>query len=34
MTLFACHPKHSAAERIVVKGKLVHSRVLRPGRHA
>jgi len=34
MTLFACHPKHSAAERIVVKGKLVHSRVLRPGRHS
>ena len=34
MTLFACHPKHSAAERIVVKGKLVNSRVLRPGRHA
>jgi sortase A len=26
MTLFACHPKHSAAQRIVVKGKLVHSR--------
>jgi sortase A len=26
MTLFACHPKHSAAERIVVKGKLVSSR--------
>ncbi len=25
MTLFACHPKHSAAQRIVVKGKLVHS---------
>ena len=23
MTLFACHPKHSAAQRIVVKGKLV-----------
>jgi sortase A len=34
MTLFACHPKHSAAERIVVKGKLVHSRVSRPGRHS
>jgi sortase A len=26
VTLFACHPKHSAAERIVVKGKLVDSR--------
>jgi sortase A len=26
MTLFACHPKHSAAQRIVVKGKLVSSR--------
>jgi sortase A len=26
ITLFACHPKHSAAQRIVVKGKLVHSR--------
>jgi sortase A len=26
MTLFACHPKHSAAERIVVKGKLISSR--------
>ncbi len=25
ITLFACHPKHSAAQRIVVKGKLVHS---------
>jgi sortase A len=25
MTLFACHPKHSAAQRIVVKGKLVSS---------
>ena len=34
MTLFACHPKHSAAERIVVKGKLVHSqrRLPRPTR--
>jgi sortase A len=26
ITLFACNPKHSAAERIVVKGKLVSSR--------
>ena len=26
MTLFACNPKHSAAQRIVVKGKLVSSR--------
>jgi sortase A len=25
ITLFACNPKHSAAQRIVVKGKLVHS---------
>jgi sortase A len=25
MTLIACHPKHSAAQRIVVKGKLVRS---------
>ena len=25
MTLIACHPKHSAAQRIVVKGKLVGS---------
>jgi sortase A len=25
MTLIACHPKHSAAQRIVVKGKLVKS---------
>jgi sortase A len=25
MTLFACHPKHSAAQRIVVKGELVTS---------
>ena len=28
MTLFACNPKHSAAQRIVVKGKLVESRVV------
>jgi sortase A len=34
MTLFACHPKHSAAERIVVKGKLVSSRPKPAGRHA
>ncbi len=27
LTLFACHPKHSAAERIVVKGKLVGSKL-------
>jgi sortase A len=26
ITLFACNPKHSAAQRIVVKGKLVSSR--------
>ena len=25
VTLIACHPKHSAAQRIVVKGKLVAS---------
>ena len=29
MTLFACHPKHSAAERIVVKGKLISSRPIK-----
>jgi sortase A len=34
MTLFACHPKHSAAQRIVVKGKLVNSRPIKAGRHA
>jgi sortase A len=34
MTLFACHPKHSAAERIVVKGKLVSSRPKPAGRNA
>jgi len=34
MTLFACHPKHSAAERIVVKGKLVSSRPKPAGRTA
>jgi sortase A len=27
ITLFACHPKHSAAQRIVVKGKLVGSKL-------
>jgi sortase A len=27
ITLFACNPKHSAAQRIVVKGKLVSSKV-------
>ena len=26
MTLFACHPKHSAAQRIVVKGRLIYSK--------
>jgi sortase A len=30
ITLFACHPKHSAAQRIVVKGKLVGTK-LKPG---
>ena len=25
ITLFACNPKHSAAQRIVVKGKLIKS---------
>jgi sortase A len=25
ITLFACHPKHSAAQRIVVTGTLIHS---------
>ncbi len=30
ITLFACHPKHSAAQRIVAKGKLVSSK-LKPG---
>ena len=25
ITLFACNPKHSAAQRIVVKGKLISS---------
>jgi len=30
ITLFACHPKHSAAQRIVVTGKLVSSK-LKPG---
>jgi sortase A len=34
MTLFACHPKHSAAQRIVVKGKLVSSRPTLAGRNA
>jgi len=34
LTLFACHPKHSAAERIVVKARLVHSQVLGPGKHS
>jgi sortase A len=26
ITLFACHPKHSAEQRIVVKGKLISSK--------
>ena len=26
VTLFACHPKHSAAQRIVAKGTLVYSK--------
>ena len=30
VTLIACHPKHSAAQRIVVKGKLIAD-ILRPG---
>jgi sortase A len=30
MTLFACHPKHSAAQRIVVKGDLVASTTKEP----
>jgi sortase A len=30
ITLFACHPKHSAAQRIVAKGKLISSK-LKPG---
>jgi sortase A len=30
ITLFACHPKHSAAQRIVAKGKLISSK-LTPG---
>ena len=30
ITLFACHPKHSAAQRIVVKGKLVASKPTKP----
>jgi hypothetical protein len=28
--LFACHPKHSAAQRIVAHGKLISSK-LKPG---
>jgi sortase A len=31
VTLIACHPKHSAAQRIVVKGKLVASIPKSPG---
>jgi sortase A len=34
MTLFACNPKHSAAQRIVVKGRLVSSRRVKARRHA
>jgi sortase A len=30
ITLFACNPKHSAAQRIVVKGKLVSSQPKKP----
>jgi sortase A len=30
ITLFACNPKHSAAQRIVVKGKLVGSKLTKP----
>jgi sortase A len=30
ITLFACNPKHSAAQRIVVKGKLISSRRKKP----
>ncbi len=30
ITLFACNPKHSAAQRIVVKGKLISSRLTKP----
>jgi len=30
ITLFACNPKHSAAQRIVVKGKLISSQPKKP----
>ncbi|MGO9875651.1 MAG: sortase [Acidimicrobiia bacterium] len=30
ITLFACNPKHSAAQRIVVQGKLISSRLTKP----
>ncbi|HTD49023.1 MAG TPA: class E sortase [Acidimicrobiia bacterium] len=30
ITLFACNPKHSAAQRIVVKGKLISSQPTKP----
>jgi sortase A len=30
VTLIACHPKHSAAQRIVVKGKLIKE-IPKPG---
>jgi len=30
ITLFACNPKHSAAQRIVVKGKLISSHLTKP----
>jgi len=30
ITLFACNPKHSAAQRIVVKGKLISSQLTKP----
>jgi sortase A len=33
ITLFACNPKHSAAQRIVVKGKLISSHLEKPVPH-
>jgi sortase A len=30
VTIFACHPKHSAKQRYVVRGKLIHSGPHRP----
>lgn len=32
ITLFACHPKHSAAQRIVAKGKLISSKLIPGGK--